>query len=80
MKGSGGNATHAYVKPIALLTLNTNASRTIGMNLQANISSWKPGADGTAYDRLNLRKETIRSAIHSRGKAYKAIWDSQLRE
>lgn len=73
MEHSWGNATHAYVKPIALLTLNTNASRTIGMNLKANIRSWLPGADGATYDRLNFRNETISNANHSRGKAYRAI-------
>lgn len=77
MSGTAGdswsNATHAYVKPIALLTLNTNASRTMGMNLQANIRSWIPDANEAAYDRLNFRNETISNANHSRGKAYSAI-------
>ena len=38
------------------------------------------GKKEITYDRLNLRRETIRSASQSNGKVYTAIWDPSARQ
>lgn len=58
----------AYVNPTTLERLNTSASRTIGRNLTSAVYRTRK-----AYETLNLRKETISSAVQPRGYAYRAI-------
>jgi hypothetical protein len=67
--------TNAYVNPTTFVILNIKARITMGMNL-SQCCEWhilRQCIIRRTHDRLNLRKDTMRSTSQRSGKVYSAI-------